>query len=322
MLAEPLAPEPKLIPRPLAVAATLLVLGLFLTVGGGSQLINVGIGLWFTEIFIFLGVGWVLLGRRGLKPAVATGLLPARPAQGAFGFALGVANFFALVVPIQWAAQSLVPPAWREAFDSSQIFEGQSSIELGIIVLGVSLAAPVCEEFFFRGILQQGLLPPAFSPARAVTITAFVFSAFHLDPVGFLARVELGVLFGLLFLRTGSLWPSIGAHAANNLVSTVLFFVTQETAGAQGDAPEGRVVAGFSLMGLAVLWALASAARKSASWCPEGQPDAAAAVDDAPERPWSRLVAPWLGGLAALAGLLLLLDLVGAPFHWMPSRPK
>ena len=64
-------------------------------------------------------------------------------------------------------------------------------------------------------------MPPGRPTARAgLVTTAFVFSAFHLDPVGFLARFELGLLFGLFFFRTGSLWPGIAAHAANNLVST------------------------------------------------------------------------------------------------------
>jgi hypothetical protein len=54
-------------------------------------------------------------------------------------------------------------------------------------------------------------------------VTAFVFSAFHLDPVGLAARFELGLLFGLLAWRSGSLWPAMAAHGANNLISSLLF---------------------------------------------------------------------------------------------------
>jgi len=314
--------EPKLIPRSFAVGATLLVLGLYLTVGGETQLLSVSVGLWFTEIFVFLGVAWVLMRRRGLRPAHVTGLVSPHWRPSAFGFAVGITNYFALVVPIQWVALSLVPPAWREAFDSARVFEGQTPLEVALIVAGVGIAAPVCEEFFFRGVLQQGLMPPAFSVPRAITVAAMVFSAFHLDPVGFLARVELGVVFGLLAWRTGSLWPAIFAHSANNLVSTALYFLAPEGAETTAAEPDGRAVALLALAGFAALQGLIAAARRYPSLCPMAAGDPRQALAPGPVPHWGRVLAPWAVGALAIMGALLAFDRRGVQLNWLESQHR
>jgi membrane protease YdiL (CAAX protease family) len=297
-------------PRTLAVVGTALALALFLIVGGTVQFFNVAFGIWFTELFVFFALGWVMLRLTGWKPVEYTGLRPAPRAATLFGFLLGVANFFALVVPIQYGAQSIAPEWLTKMFDGSRIFENQTPVELALILTGVSIAAPVCEEFFFRGILQRGLTPaPPASPVRALVVTAVIFSAFHMDPVGFAARAELGLLFGWLYLRTGSLWPGIGAHAANNIVSSVLFLAAkamgQDATDAETDPRAVLALAGLGLIGLSAL--LTAARHYPALW--GGQARATDEEARAPEpRPnFARLLLPWvvaatasLGGLAAL----------------------
>jgi uncharacterized protein len=123
-------------------------------------------------------------------------------------------------------SQHLLPQDVIERFDGSQLFTNQTSLERVVFVIGISVAAPLCEEFFFRGIVQRGLMT-RLGPLTAILVTSLLFSAFHLDPVGFLARTELGVLFGVLAWKSGSLWPGIAAHAANNTIATVLFLLTQ-----------------------------------------------------------------------------------------------
>jgi len=219
-------------PRTVAVLATMAVFLAFLVAGLMVQPLNVAFGIWFTEIFVFLGLGWFVLRATGRNPGRYTGLASPALAPAVFGFLLGTVNFFAVVAPIQYLSQLMMPKAWRELYNMAGIFQGQTQVELALIVLSVSIAAPVCEEFFFRGILLRGLKLPRFThedaSRRAILVSAIIFSAFHLDPVGFLARVELGMVFGWLFVRTGSLWPGIMAHAANNLVSTVLFFAAKQ----------------------------------------------------------------------------------------------
>ena len=85
----------------------------------------------------------------------------------------------------------------------------------------VTIVAPIAEEFFFRGYFftalrnWKGLWP-------AAVITGLVFGAIHFsssDP-GFLAPLAFfGFVLCLIYARTGSLYPCIALHCANNAVA-------------------------------------------------------------------------------------------------------
>lgn len=81
------------------------------------------------------------------------------------------------------------------------------------------------EEIFFRGILQT-TLGEKFNRHYAIWITAFIFSAIHLQFYGFLPRFLLGGMLGYFFVLTGSIWAPILAHFVNNALAIVLFFLS------------------------------------------------------------------------------------------------
>ena len=311
-------PERRL-PTPLVLAAITAILGLalFSTLGVLSQVLNVGFGLWFTELFIFLAVPWVLLRFSGRDPARYVGMRQLTWQAPAFGFLLGVVNFFAVVVPLQFASQSLAPQWLKEIYDSSLLFRNQTPVELALIIGGVGIAAPLCEETFFRGVVQRGLMPPTLRPARAVLLTAFIFSAFHMDPVGFLARLELGALFGYLFLRTGSLWPGVAAHAANNLVSTGLYFVFKDLGGKEPE-PQAAQILLLASSGLAVLAGLLWLPQRFPSLLPEKALGDAAS--DRPPRSLLATAAPWLAAALASGVLLAGIDSRGVALNYYDLR--
>lgn len=255
-------------------------------------------GLWATELLIFLGVSFVAVRRVGLDAVRLAGLDSATPGSVARGFAFGAVNYVAWALPLMAIAQAIFPRRLVEAFDSSAIFARQSPVEVALLVAGVGLAAPVCEEFFFRGVLQSAL-GERLAPSAAVVVTALVFSLFHLDPVGFVARFELGVVFGLLAWRSGSLWPAIAAHSANNLLSTALFFAGRNGGlDAEAELPWWGVALAF-LLGNA---ALALLARSSTGKLEAPRP---AAVVQRASPGWWRLLGPWAAlGAALVLGLL------------------
>jgi len=310
-----------------------LALALFLVVGGSVQFLNAAFGIWFTELFIFLALAWLLprLGR--WKPALYTGLTPMPGGATALGFMLGVANFVALVVPIQFLATRLAPEWLREMFDGARLFERQTPLELGVILAGVTVAAPFCEELFFRGVFQRGITPPApYSPVSALVFSSVVFSAFHLDPVGFVARVELGLLFGWLFLRTGSVWPGIAAHAANNLVSSVLFLMAKASGQEAGEADTETnplVILALSGFGCVVLLGLLAYARHHRTLdVTPGRASDEQARETSPVPSAPRLLLPWVLAATLSLGALVLVDRRGIllnaydAFHPLPALAK
>ena len=84
---------------------------------------------------------------------------------------------------------------------------------LWLLALGV-LAAPLCEEFIFRGLLQGGLRRslPAW---QAITIAAALFAVMH-PPAAMLPAFMLGLCTGIAYERSGSLLAPMLVHAGYN----------------------------------------------------------------------------------------------------------
>jgi uncharacterized protein len=82
-------------------------------------------------------------------------------------------------------------------------------------VLFIALCPAFVEELFFRGYMQRRLLA-RWSPAAVIPLVAVIFAAFHGTPVWALSVLPLGLWFGILAWRTGSLWPGIVCHAFVN----------------------------------------------------------------------------------------------------------
>jgi membrane protease YdiL (CAAX protease family) len=74
----------------------------------------------------------------------------------------------------------------------------------------------VIEELAFRGIMFGALLRAQFSPRETVLLTAFAFALLHLSIPSLVTHVPLGLYFGWLRQRSGSLWPGMLAHACHN----------------------------------------------------------------------------------------------------------
>lgn len=84
------------------------------------------------------------------------------------------------------------------------------------------------EEFFYRGYIQ-GLLATAVGPALAFGVVAIEFSFGHYFavPGGWffaLQTIPSSLLFGFLYLTTGSILPGIMAHLLANLILSYLTF--------------------------------------------------------------------------------------------------
>ena len=92
-------------------------------------------------------------------------------------------------------------------------------------VLLIGLLAALSEELFFRGVLQGAIQKIGGSMHAAVWITAVLFSAFHLQFLGFLPRVLLGAILGYCFAWSGSIWTTVAMHFANNVLVLLIGFL-------------------------------------------------------------------------------------------------
>lgn len=88
------------------------------------------------------------------------------------------------------------------------------------LMLSVVIAAPIVEEYFFRGLLLHRLKTTMALP-KALNRTSLFFGVIHLHAILYLAWI--GRLLGLVYIHSGSLKASILTHAIYNLSLLMVF---------------------------------------------------------------------------------------------------
>ena len=80
------------------------------------------------------------------------------------------------------------------------------------------------EELVFRGLLWSAL-EERLPPMAVWIITSLCFAAYHMDPLHAVAIIATALVLGWLRLISGSLWPGVLAHLANNINGVAWIFV-------------------------------------------------------------------------------------------------
>jgi membrane protease YdiL (CAAX protease family) len=89
-----------------------------------------------------------------------------------------------------------------------------SSGGLVLVLFAAAVLPALVEELMFRGLVTRAFEKR--SHAEMVLVPSLMFGLFHLEPTQIAGTVVLGVAFALTRLYSGSLVPSIIAHAAYN----------------------------------------------------------------------------------------------------------
>ena len=87
-------------------------------------------------------------------------------------------------------------------------------------LLSVSIFAPLFEEWLCRGLVLRGLMNKM-NPTGAICISAAFFAVLHMNPWQAIPAFILGLLFGYVYYRTGSLKLTMLMHCVNNTLATI-----------------------------------------------------------------------------------------------------
>ena len=159
----------------------------------------------------------------------------------------GVVIVYILALPamnqiISWNESITFPEGMRSLEESLRASENAartisesilSSMGLWSMLAAVAIVGFLTgfsEEMFFRGGLQKSLTMPG-RHTLAVWAAAIVFSAVHFQFFGFVPRMLMGAFFGYLLVWTGSLWVPVFAHALNNSVVVVSYYIIRIESG-------------------------------------------------------------------------------------------
>jgi len=189
-------------------------------------------------LIIFPIVHITRLEHKPLRP-----FFPAQPKLGEVILAvtlLGVAFTLAMSPVVEWNTQVHFPSAlkdfeiWaREKEDmaaklTEQLTRFESTGQILLALLVIAILPAIGEELVFRGMIQRELWRASGSAHLAIWMSAFLFSAIHLQFFGFFPRLLLGALFGYLYYWSGNLLIPIFAHFFNNGFAVVVMFLNQQ----------------------------------------------------------------------------------------------
>lgn len=92
---------------------------------------------------------------------------------------------------------------------------------LPLLWVAVVVFAPAFEEAFFRGFLFAGLLRSRMGAVGTILFTSLVWASLHLqyNVVGMATIVILGIVLGVVRLKTRSLWSPVLLHSLWNFVA-------------------------------------------------------------------------------------------------------
>lgn len=124
------------------------------------------------------------------------------------------------ILPSEWIVEriNLSMPEHIE-----QLFEQIMGAPAGYLAIGI--LAPLAEELVFRGAILRTLLQ-LFNGKQhwaAITISALIFGALHMNLAQFVHAFALGLLIGWMYYRTDSIVPGVVLHWVNNTVAYVMF---------------------------------------------------------------------------------------------------
>jgi len=196
---------------------------------GGSSLTNPGpaatiVGDVVFDLAFVLAALW-LTSWQGARPRAADfGYRPVRPATAVKAFVLGAVGYYALTA----VYGSLLALHQKDKLPSD-LGVTHSTAALIAASVFVCAIAPMAEEFFFRGFIFGALRNlrvrvggHQLGPWIAAVVTGILFGFAHLGsapaeylvPLGF-----LGFVLCLIRWRTGSLYPCMALHSANNALA-------------------------------------------------------------------------------------------------------
>jgi uncharacterized protein len=179
-------------------------------------------------VYLAVGAGLAVALRRLRSPLAFLGLR--WPTLRDFGLTLLLFLPWYLGIILVSALSAIVFNGGQVVPSNSRLVFIQRPNGIGILLLALvvtTVAAPVCEEIFFRGMLFR-LLRGRMVLWAAVAVSALAFALAHASPTVSLALLPsftyMGVVLALVYARTGWLTNSILLHGMNNALVTVLAF--------------------------------------------------------------------------------------------------
>jgi hypothetical protein len=148
------------------------------------------------------------------------------------------------------------------------LLSAQSLNDLLLNLFFVAVLAGVGEELLFRGLIQR-ILVRKYGRWTGIVIAAILFSAMHMQFYGFFPRFLLGVVLGILFAYSGSLWVAILAHFFYDAMLITAAYVNPDLLEAESVIPLLQLIAPALISLLLSVWVIRQMIQRSNEFPPQ-----------------------------------------------------
>ena len=179
-------------------------------------------------IYLAVGAGIAVGLRRLRAPLSFLGLRWPTPRD--LGLTLALLIPWYIGIAVVTALSSAAFNGGRLVQSNSRLIFVQRPNGIGLLLLALlvtAVAAPICEEIFFRGMLFR-LLRTRVPLWAAVLLSAVAFGLAHASPAVSLALLPtfmfMGIVLAVVYTRTRWLTNSILLHGLSNAIATIVAF--------------------------------------------------------------------------------------------------
>lgn len=193
------------------------------------KLVAAAIGTLYAVQILLVQLGTLALVTSLASNVVVLGLLVAfartrRISAATLGLSRAPARFLVAAVLLgisMWYVTLLLVELLRPPGDVQQLDALVRELPLSITLTALTVFPAFTEELVFRGVLARSLAA-RYRPIVGIAISAATFGVFHVFPPQIVSTFVLGLVLGLLAVRSRSIVPSIIVHVLNNAVAVVL----------------------------------------------------------------------------------------------------
>lgn len=98
-------------------------------------------------------------------------------------------------------------------------FAGMMHSVIGVLM--ISLVGPIIEELCFREAIMGSLIRKGTRPWVAILFSAMVFGLIHANPIQIVGAGLMGILFGIIYYKSGNIVLTSILHILNNSLATI-----------------------------------------------------------------------------------------------------
>ncbi len=179
--------------------------------------------LWQKAAYIFLSYLVMAIGVTGF---MCYSLAPYQPLSAGWFSFKGTKNWviwglgsYLVATPLVLIVSILNEKIWQGKGGSNPILsivlDSKDNLAFLLFFLTAAVAAPLFEEYLFRGFLMPSLMR-YFSAGQAIIVSGIIFAAAHLSLSELMPLAVLGSILGYVYYRTGNLRASMLLHSLWN----------------------------------------------------------------------------------------------------------